>query len=68
MINWDDIINKEFGYLTILGQDEDYITPKGAENLLGINHSLIARCCNGKVHTAGGYIWKYKDEVDNEQN
>lgn len=30
-----------------------------AEESLGINHSLISRCCRNKVKTAGGYQWKY---------
>ena len=25
-----------------------------------INVSNICRCCNGKLNSAGGYIWKYK--------
>lgn len=44
MINWDDIINKEFGYLTILGRDEDYITPKGAHY-----PQAICKCRCGKI-------------------
>ena len=26
---------------------------------LGIAHSSICSCCNGKLKSAGGYIWKY---------
>lgn len=26
---------------------------------LGINHSMISECCNGKQKTSGGYKWKY---------
>lgn len=29
---------------------------------MGINHSNISRCCNGKLKSSGGYIWKYKSE------
>lgn len=29
------------------------------ERELGINHSLIPRCCKGKLQTTGGYKWKY---------
>lgn len=29
------------------------------ERELGIDHSNIAKCCNGKRKTAGGFIWKY---------
>lgn len=27
----------------------------------GIDRTNITRCCNGKLVTAGGYIWKYKE-------
>jgi hypothetical protein len=27
-----------------------------------MNRSNIHRCCQGKCKTAGGYIWKYKNE------
>lgn len=33
-----------------------YVT---AERMLGINHTNIGRCANGKSKTAGGYIWEY---------
>jgi hypothetical protein len=32
-----------------------------AERCTGIYSSNIISCCNGKVKTAGGYIWKYKE-------
>lgn len=31
------------------------------ERELGINHSNISLCCNGKRKSAGGYVWKYKN-------
>lgn len=30
-----------------------------AERQTGINNANINRCCRGKLHTAGGYHWKY---------
>ena len=30
-----------------------------AERELGINNSNISACCRGKLHSAGGYHWKY---------
>ena len=30
-----------------------------AERVTGINHSHISKCCNGKLKSAGGYIWRY---------
>jgi group I intron endonuclease len=34
-----------------------------ARDCLGIDPSTIVRCCKGKQKTAGGYIWKYKNEA-----
>ena len=33
-----------------------------AMNETGADRSSIARTCNGKQHTAGGYIWSYHIE------
>ena len=30
-----------------------------AERVTGIDHSHISKCCNGKLKSAGGYVWKY---------
>ena len=30
-----------------------------AERVTGINHSNICSCCNGKIKSAGGYIWGF---------
>lgn len=37
-------------------------TIREAERYTGINNSSISKCCKGKVKTAGGYIWTYKDD------
>lgn len=39
-----------------------------AERQMGIAASSICRCCNGKVKSAGGYVWHYvnSEEVCNE--
>lgn len=29
---------------------------------LGINNANICQCCKGNYKTAGGYIWKYKQQ------
>lgn len=34
-----------------------------AERLMGIDHSSIIKCCKGKIKTAGGYVWRYVDEL-----
>lgn len=31
------------------------------EEELGIDHSHISRCCSGSRHTAGGFVWRYKN-------
>lgn len=31
------------------------------EEELGINDGNISSCCSGRLKTAGGYLWKYKD-------
>lgn len=38
----------------------EYISIRDAERRTNINRSNISKCCNGKVKSAGGYIWKYK--------
>ena len=30
-----------------------------AERVTGINQGNISKCCNGKLKSAGGYVWKY---------
>lgn len=32
----------------------------------GISHSNISACCNGRKRTAGGFIWKYYDDVEKD--
>ena len=34
-----------------------------AKEQTGINNLGIARCCEGKQKTSGGYIWKYTDRI-----
>ena len=34
-----------------------------AERIMGIDHSSIIKCCKGKIKTAGGYVWRYIDEL-----
>lgn len=37
---------------------------KDVETTLGIPASNITACCKNKIKSAGGYIWKYKEESD----
>ena len=34
-----------------------------AERKTGINHSNITACMKGRVKSAGGFVWRYRDEV-----
>ena len=42
-----------------------YCSQSDAQRITGISSSTIGECCKGKRKTAGGYIWKYADEVGN---
>lgn len=46
-------VNGEFVY--------EYKGSRDAERKTGISQSNICKCCKGKVKTAGGYVWKYKE-------
>lgn len=35
-----------------------------AEKVIGVNHSLIRRCCVGGRKTAGGFVWKYPEDKE----
>lgn len=37
-----------------------------ASNELNITQSNISMCCTGKRKTAGGFIWRYADEIEEE--
>lgn len=39
----------------------EYPSIREAARCTGINHSHICSCCKGLLKTAGGYIWKYKN-------
>ena len=38
----------------------EYLSIRDAERRTKVVRSNIIKCCNGKVKSAGGYIWKYK--------
>ena len=42
-----------------------YESASEASRITGICRSGIGKCCKGKQKTAGGYIWRYADEVEN---
>lgn len=37
-----------------------------AERETGVSHGGISQCCNGKRKTAGGFIWKYYRDVEED--
>ncbi len=41
---------------------KEFLSTREAERNLGIAHSSIGACCNGKLKTSGGFIWKYKND------
>lgn len=40
---------------------KEYSSIMYAERKTGIYHQNIGKVCRGKYHTAGGFLWKYKD-------
>ena len=44
--------------------DNEDVTEKDVENELGIRRTSVTTCCRGRYKTAGGYIWKYQDELE----
>lgn len=45
------------------GKNVEFESAREAERKLGIGHSSIMKCCKGipKYHSAGGYVWKFKN-------
>lgn len=43
----------------------EYPSIRDAERRTNISRSNISKCCKKKVKSAGGYIWRYKNEPDN---
>ena len=41
----------------------EYDSALSAEHNTGIDHSVIARVCNGKLNYTHGYVWAYKDSI-----
>lgn len=42
----------------------DYISQAGEK--CGIDPSSIRKCCSGAYQTAGGFVWRYKDDFDED--
>lgn len=41
---------------------KEWESARQVEETLGIFTTSIGKCCRGKQKTAGGYVWKYKEE------
>lgn len=39
----------------------EFSSTREAERETGISHTQIGNCCNGKLNTAGGYVWSYDE-------
>jgi hypothetical protein len=46
----------------------EFSSIKKASKQTNIVSNNICNCCRGKLKTAGGYIWRYKNKVDNLKN
>lgn len=43
--------------------NQEFYGAREAERQTGISHVCIGNCCRGKQKTAGGYHWRYADEL-----
>ena len=41
---------------------KEWPSSREVKRVLGINNSHIIQCCKGRYKSAGGFIWKYKEE------
>lgn len=46
---------------------QEFVSAKEAERITGINNSSINQVCNKKRKSAGGYIWKFKEEIEEDK-
>lgn len=49
----------KFTRIRCMDTGEIYNSVKEAADSLGLHHSNIVACCNGRRHTCGGVRWKY---------
>ena len=66
LFNYNESIKKQVYKIDLNGNIiEKYDSISEAAKINGIKATCICNCCKHKQKTAGGYIWKYADEVDN---
>ena len=41
---------------------DTYLSIKEASEKTGVNSTSICKCCKGKRKSAGGFLWRYKEE------
>ena len=41
----------------------DYISQCEASRRTGVNQGHISECCNGKIKSAGGFVWEHSEEL-----
>lgn len=42
---------------------QEWVTASEVQKVIGYSQSAISQCCRGKLKTAYGYIWKFKEDV-----
>ena len=62
----EGIVGSETLYLLSIELNRIFDSEKQAETELKIGVSRISECCSGKNKTAGGYHWRYADEISKE--
>lgn len=45
----------------------EFISGQEAFRQTGTDNSSITKCCKGKLKSANGYIWRYKEEIENDE-
>ena len=45
----------------------EFISGQEAFRKTGTDNSSITKCCKGKLKTANGYIWRYKEDIKNDE-
>lgn len=55
--------NRQSRKIVNMDTNELFMSVNEASNTSGVNASSISMCCSGKLKTAGGYHWKYADNI-----
>lgn len=67
---WDKLEDDPYGSVKQYGKDGTFIkcfaSPREASKMLGIECGNIVRCAKGNANVAGGFIWRFKEDEDQE--